>query len=408
MSQKKILIVGAGISGATAARLLAEAGHKVLVIDRRKHIAGNLFDQRTPDGTLIHQYGPHLWHTSNATVQRWVDRFTEWHIHNHWVEAILPNGRRTPLPVNYQTVEDVFEAELIARYGMNYRARIHIPHFLKSLTVHHENPTNGRELMESKIGKDLTELFFARYTQKMWDMSLDDLPASIVARVGARDNYHSAKLNGYFTDEWQYVPKDGYTSMIGNMLEHNNITVALGTDRRELAPFKEDGLVFGEFEDGFDTIFTCEPLDEMYDCDLGPLKWRSIKFHTQKVEIPRISKTPVTNFTHTGPLTRFTEWKNIPGHEGNDPNITWITYEEPCDYTENDMERYYPVKTAGEIDENRELWKKYRDRAEADGYILLGRLANYCYIDMHQAVASALAAAEKYLKGTTVENGNDF
>jgi UDP-galactopyranose mutase len=401
---KKILVVGAGFSGATVARTLAEAGHDVLVIDRRNHIAGNAFDYQTGDGTRIHKYGPHLWHTSNQKVQTWASRFTTWLEHRHWVEALLPNGTRSPLPVNYQTVEDVFAKELIAAYGANYVPEIHIPEFLETLKVEHPTIENGRQLMESKIGKVLTELFFARYTEKMWGLTLDQLPESIAARVGAREDMLPAPLNGYFKDTWQKVPENGYTNMVENILNHPNITLRLLTDRRNLPQFCNGGYITPYLgpafnaETKFDAVFTSEPLDEMYDCDLGPLKWRSIRMHVENVRMPKISNASVTNFTHTGPYTRMTEWKNIPGHAGRDPHTTWVTTEEPCDYTENNMERYYPVKTVGDVDENRELWKKYRDRAEAEGYILIGRCANYAYLDMHQAISSALAAAEGWLE----------
>lgn len=396
---KKILVVGAGFAGATMARKLAEAGMKILVIDRRPHIAGNAYDYRTEDGTRIHLYGPHLWHTSNQKVQDWVSQFTEWTPHFHWVEALLNDGQRVPLPVNWNTVETIFASQLIQAYGPNYVPHIHIPEFLETLRRGNaDEASNGRELMEAKIGTELTELFFARYTKKMWGMDLSELPASIAARVGARENMDIARNNGYFNDTYQAVPKDGYEKLVSNMLEHDNITVLLGTDRLELSQFGGD-LVVGDFEDPFHQVFTSEALDEMYNCDLGPLKWRSIKMHTQMVPMPKISDAPVTNFTNTGPFTRVTEWKNIPGHEGSDPNITWITTEEPCDYTDNHMERYYPVKSVGAIDENRELWKKYNERAIADGFIPIGRVARYLYLDMHQVISSTMAQADEFLKG---------
>lgn len=405
MTQKKILVVGAGFSGATVARTLAEAGMKVLVIDARNHLAGNAFDQETIDGTRIHKYGPHLWHTSNEKVQEWASRWTEWYEHRHWVEALLPDGTRTPLPVNYRTVEDVFIGELIALYGGNYVPEIHIPEFLETLKKDHEFASNGRQLMEAKIGVELTELFFARYTKKMWNMTLDELPAAIAARVGAREDYSPARMNGYFTDKYQMVPRKGYTSMVENILNHHNITVRLCTSRKDLPQYATPGEYMIPYlgpdfnhDTVFDQVFTSEPLDEMYNCDLGPLEWRSIKFHTVQVMTPRISEASVTNFTHEGPYTRMTEWKNLPGHEGKNPHITWITTEEPCDYRDNRMERYYPVKSAEEVDPNRELWKKYRDRAVADGFIPISRVARFAYLDMHQAISAAMATAEDYLQ----------
>lgn len=405
-----ILVVGAGFAGATAARLLAEAGHEVLVIDKRDHIAGNAYDYVNEHGIRVHKYGPHLWHTSNDEVQEWASRFTEWVSYEHYVEALLPDGRYTPLPINNYTIEDVFEDEFMdwcIQNGFDYSNDndFVLPGaheaFLNSLLIKPEGDiTNSEQHVLSSVGRRLCDLFFAPYTKKMWGLGLDELPAAVASRiptsVGSYDGRYFPK------DKHQVLPKRGYTKMIENILDHPLISVQLRTTRQQfMDPFlsvhwqQKTGFCPTEF----DHIFTSEPIDTYFDCSLGELPWRSIKMHTYTVPVPSLLPAPVVNFTHNGPHTRVTEWKHLPGH-GENPYVTTLTVEEPMDYRDNNMERYYPVRTSQKDCPHRALYRKYRDMAQAlENVTFIGRCGRYVYTDMAPCIASTMSQVRKFLNG---------
>lgn len=400
----KALVVGAGFAGAVVARELAEAGWQVLVVDSRSHIAGNAYDYVNEHGIRVHKYGPHLWHGNSDVAQDWVSRFTEWLPYHHWVRAMLPNGSTVPLPINRDTIETVFARELAEAYGPNYLDDWQLEEFMEKKLAPFADVeiTNSRQHVEASVGKELCELFFAPYTKKMWGMDLSDLPTSVAARIPTkmdRDPFYFPK------DKHQYLPKDGYTAIFEKIFAHPNITVKLNTRRQELLQFSASysypGVLGPEWDSAkFDAVFTSEPIDTYYECCYGELPWRSIKCHTYNVPVPGVLDAPVINFTHDGPHTRATEWKQLPGH-GNNPHWTTITVEEPCDYKDNNFERYYPVKTSHEVDPNRETYKKYRALAKEDGVHFIGRCGRYVYTDMQPCVNSTLAQVRKFLAGDT-------
>lgn len=330
-----ILIVGAGFSGAVIARELADKGYKIVIIDKRDHIAGNAYDFDNELGIKIHKYGPHLFHTNNKTVFDWLSNYTEWTPYRHKVKAILSDGRYVTLPINKETKTIVGEENII-------------------------------------------DTFIRPYSEKMWGMKLEELDPQIINRVPIRDDYNEY----YFpNDEYQFMPKNGFTELFKNILNHPNINVKLNTS-------------FEKFmEDDYDFIFNSMPIDEYYDFCYGELPYRSIKFTNINIPTPKILPETVVNFTHYGPYTRVTEWKNIPGH-GTTKEWTTLTYEEPCDYKENNMERFYPVKDMDGI--NRALYKKY-ELIINKKVTFIGRMGMYVYLDMHQCVSSALSIAYNFL-----------
>jgi UDP-galactopyranose mutase len=335
MKRNKILIVGAGFSGATIARLLAEANLQITVIEKRSHIAGNAYDYTNDIGIREHKYGPHIFHTNNEKVFTFLSRFTEWSAYKHKVKAILPNGEYVTLPVNRATANIV-----------------------------------GKE--------NIIEIFFRPYTKKMWGIDVEEIDPDVLNRVSIRDDDNEY----YFpTDAYQFMPTDGYTELIRKMLDHPSITIK--TDM----PFDKS------MENDFDFIFNSMPIDEYFSYQFGELPYRSIKFHTVTLPNPFILPTATVNFTHTGPYTRITEWKHFPNH-GNNACFTTLTYEEPCDYKDNDFERYYPVKDIKGI--NRELFRKYAALTPKN-MIFIGRCGKYAYLDMHQAVSSSMAIAADFI-----------
>lgn len=410
----KILVVGAGFAGATVARELAEAGHQVLVIDARNHVAGNAHDFVNEHGIRVHRYGPHIWHTSNDEVQEWASRFTEWIPYEHRVEAQLADGSFVPLPINNRTLEHIFGEELEAwaianhmRYGDRWDGFwIHdeaYPGFLDTLRVPHAEITNSRQHVENAVGKKLCDLFFAPYTKKMWGLELDELPASVAARIPTNVSAEALESRYFPKDKHQYLPKDGYTKMVQNILSHPNIDVRLCTRRKDLIQFGATyhyPYVVDRMWDNvtFDHVFTSEPIDTFFDCQLGELPWRSIKMHTYTVPVMKVLPTPVVNYTNDGPFTRITEWKRLPGH-GDNPQWTTLTAEEPCDYRDNHMERYYPVKSSDVNDPNRALYRRYCEMADAlPNVTFIGRCGTYQYLDMWMVIAQSLKIAKTFLK----------
>lgn len=332
----RILVVGAGFSGAVVARECAAAGHLVKVIDKRDHIGGNAYDYIDDNGIRIHKYGPHLFHTNNEKVVQWLSQFTEWVPYQHKVKAQLNDGTYVTLPVNKETKEIVGEENVL-------------------------------------------DIFFRPYTKKMWGKSLDELDPSIINRVPIRDDDNEL----YFpNDEYQMMPKNGYTEIFKNILNHSNIEVECNVEFHQ------------SMEEEYDYVFNSMPIDMYFNYDYGELPYRSIKFHNIVLQQPKVLPTATVNFTHDGPYTRVTEWKNIPAHGEND-YTTVLTYEEPCDYKDNDYERYYPVKDIEGT--NRETYKKYKERVNEDKMTFIGRCGMYVYVDMHQAISSALATARRFL-----------
>lgn len=328
---QRVLVVGAGFTGAVIARELADAGVRVDVLEERDHLGGNAYDEIDAHGIRVHCYGPHLFHTSNMRVVAWLSRFTDWLPYRHRVKALLADGRHVTLPVNRETA--------------------------------------------AIVGADhVLDVFYRPYSRKMWGLELEALDPSIIARVPVRDDLNE----DYFPDDtFQALPKDGYTAMFERILTHDRIKVHLGT--RYLRGM----------EDGYVHCFNSMPIDAYFDFSLGELPYRSIRFHTVTLPTPRALPSVTVNFTHDGPHTRVTEWKLLPGH-GENPYFTTLTFDEPCDYRDNRMQRYYPVKDASGA--NRALAARYRSMLDPR-MTFVGRCGTYAYLDMHQAVSHALAVA---------------
>lgn len=333
--KNKILVVGSGFAGSTISNILAENGYKIDLIDKRDHIGGNAYDYEHPSGIRIHKYGPHIFHTNNYRVVNFLSRFTNWIPYKHKVKALLENGEFVTFPPNKETFE--------------------------------------------KIGaENIEKVLFRPYSKKMWGLSLDKLDKSIINRIPIRKD-----LNEFYfpKDKFQKMPENGYTKLFENLLDNPSINLKLNTEFDK------------SMEKNYHHIFNSMPIDEYYEFKYGELPYRSIKFHHKIVNKQNVFPTAQINFTDKKKFTRVIEWKNFPLH-GNSKN-TILTYEEPCDYKDNYMERYYPVKDLE--GENRNLYNKY-SRIKNKKTTFIGRCGMYVYIDMHQAVSSSMATANKFLK----------
>jgi UDP-galactopyranose mutase len=372
----RILVVGAGFAGTVYARELAEAGHHVEVVDKRPHVAGNAYDEVLDDGMRVHRYGPHLLHTNNARVVNWLKRFEAFIPYEHHVSALLPSGVLAPLPVNRTTVNLVF--------GVCLQTERQMAAFLESVAIPCEAPRNAAEYLVSRIGTRLTDLFFRPYTKKMWEMDLEEMDVAVVKRIPLR---HDDEDRYFPSDRFQLLPQAGYAAVVHAILDHKTIRVSTGTrfDKAMLA--------------GFDFCFNSMPVDEYFDLALGPLPYRSIRFH-HRAEPSNygLGTTSVVNFTDTGRFTRQTDWSRLPAHVQWETGKKTVTLEEPCDYKDNDFERYYPVKTHDR--RNEALYERYKELAEKEPKLrFIGRCGTYQYLDMDQVINQSLQGARAWIAG---------
>ena len=370
----RILIVGCGFAGTTFARELADAGWAVDIIDQRPHIAGNAYDEIDPNGIRIHRYGPHLFHTSNRKVFEWVTRFGEFVRYEHRVQALLPDGRCVALPINRATINDV--------YGLSLNDADAVRAFLQTQAVAIAEPANAAEYLAAKIGKLLSDLFFRPYTKKMWGLDLEDMDAAVVKRIPLRYDTEDR----YFPDDgFQIMPRLGYLHLFETMLDHPLIRVHLNQSF--------DAVMLQDYYHCFNSM----PIDAYFDYRIGHLPYRSIRFHHQTVPFDHGRGSAATiNFTDSGPLTRETDWTRIQGHVALQGESKTITQEEPCDYTENNHERYYPVKTSD--GRYQALYRRYKAfAAEIKNVTFIGRCGTYQYLDMHQVINQSLAQASDWI-----------
>lgn len=355
------LIVGAGYAGSVLAERLARVGNKkVLIIDKRNHIAGNAYDHYNEDGILVHKYGPHIFHTNSKDVFDYLSRFTEWHNYQHKVLASV-DGQMVPMPINLNTINSL--------YGLNLSSA-DVEDFFASRAEEVKKVTTSEDVVVSKVGRELYEKFFRGYTRKMWELDPSELDASVTARVPTRTN----KDDRYFTDTYQAMPLHGYTRMFETMLSHPNIKIMLNTSYQEIM----DEISYKKL------IFT-GPVDEYFNYCYGKLPYRSIEFKFDTLNKENFQPTGTVNYPNDYAFTRITEFKHLTGQESTK---TSIVYEFP----KAEGDPYYPIPKP----ENGLLYKKYQALADQlSNTYFVGRLATYKYYNMDQVVAQALATFKK-------------
>ena len=359
------VIVGAGLFGATFANLAKKDGKKVLVIDRRNHIAGNIYTEEI-EGIQVHKYGAHIFHTDYKDVWEYVNSFVEFNRYTNSPVARIGNEIYN-LPFNMNTFskmwDDVFTPEDAMR---------HIEEEKKE--IDHE-PTNLEEQAISLVGRTIYEKLIKGYTEKQWNRSCTELPAFIIKRLPVRLTYD----NNYFNDKYQGIPIGGYTKLVEKMLE--GIEVKLDTN------FFDN---IDEYKSMATKIVYTGPIDEYFNYSLGELDWRSLRFDTQILDEVNHQGNAVVNYTgHEVDYTRVIEHKHFE-FDTTSPK-TVVTYEYPADY-EKGMEKYYTVND----DKNNELADKYRELASKESNVIFGgRLAEYKYYDMDDVIKSAFETYKK-------------
>ena len=363
MKQYDYLIVGAGLFGATFANLAKKDGKKVLVIDKRNHIAGNVYTEEI-EGINVHKYGAHIFHTDYKDVWNYVNSFVEFNRYTNSPIARIGNEVYN-MPFNMNTFSkiwnDVFTPEDALR---------HIEEEKKE--IDHE-PTNLEEQAISLVGRTIYEKLIKGYTEKQWNRKCTELPSFIIKRLPVRLTYD----NNYFNDRYQGIPIGGYTKLVEKMLE--GIEVKLDTD------FFNN---IDEYKELASTIVYTGPLDEYFNYKLGKLEYRSLKFDTKIIDTNNYQGNAVVNYTgHEVDYTRVIEHKHF---EYGNQDKTVITFEYPADYIEG-MEKYYTVND----DKNNILAEQYRELSKKENNVIFGgRLAEYKYYDMDDVIKSAFDTYE--------------
>ncbi|BDR55336.1 UDP-galactopyranose mutase [Bombiscardovia apis] len=377
-----LVIVGAGLFGLTVAQQAVEAtGARVQIIDVRDHIGGNAYSYKDEEtGAEIHQYGAHLFHTSNKRVWDYTNRFTEFTDYNHRVYT-THKGEVFPLPINLGTINQFFHAHYTPA-----QAKALIQEQAGELAG--TDPENLNDQGISLIGRPLYEAFIKNYTAKQWQTDPSELPASIIKRLPVRFNYD----NHYFKDTWEGLPKDGYTAWFERMIDDPRISVSLSTDFFDSSqPFNRDALV------GKVPVVYTGPVDRYFDYQLGELKWRTVEFKEQRYNEDDHFGCPVMNFSDSDvPYTRAIEFKNFNPERYEEQNHErTVVWEEYSRFASKGDEPYYPINTA----EDRSLYTQYKELAEKQPQVVFGgRLGTYAYYDMHQVINSALVAFEKQIE----------
>src|SRR5918992_974552 len=356
------MIVGAGFAGSVLAeRLAVGSGKRVLLIDRRPHIAGNAYDYYDDAGVLVHLYGPHIFHTNSQQIADYLSRFTKWRPYEHRVLAHT-DGLLVPIPINRTTINRLYNLDLTPD---------EVEAFLAARAEPVDVVRTSEDVVISKVGRELYRRFFRGYTRKQWGIDPSELDRSVTSRVPTR----TCDDDRYFNDSFQMMPLHGYTRMFENMLDHSNIKIMLNTDFCEIAA-----------DVRYDKLIYTGPIDEYFDFQYGKLPYRSLDFKHETQNQEWFQPVAVVNYpSEDVPYTRITEYKHLTGQTHRK---TSISYEFPC----SEGDPYYPIPKA----ENQALHRKYLALAQQSPNVeFVGRLGTYRYYNMDQVVAQALTTYDK-------------
>jgi len=351
-------IVGAGFAGAVMAeRIASQLNKKVLVVEKRNHIGGNAYDEYDEHGILVHRYGPHIFHTNSKEVFDYLSQFTEWRFYEHKVLAKI--GKELyPIPINRLTLNKL--------YKLNLTSEKEVAEYYDSVRENRYPVKNSEDIIVNQVGVDLFEKFFKNYTKKQWNLEPKELAPSVCGRIPVRTNDDCR----YFTDKYQFMPKEGYTKMFELMLKHKNIEILLNTDYKSVV----DGIEY-------DKMIYSGPIDYFFDYKYGKLPYRSIRFEWETYKREYYHFAAVVNHVDFDiPFTRVTEYKYLTEQSSVYTSIS-------KEYPQLEGEPYYPVHT----EKNKKLFNAYYEETKMLKNVLFcGRLGVYKYYNMDQVVANSL------------------
>jgi UDP-galactopyranose mutase len=352
------LIVGAGFAGSVMAeRLASQLNKKILIVEKRNHIAGNAYDEIDDYGILVHRYGPHIFHTNSKEVFDYLSQFTEWIKYEHKVLAKIGN-ELYPIPINRFTINKL--------YNLNLKTDEEVLNYFENVKEKRFPILNSEDLIVNQVGYDLFEKFFKNYTKKQWNLEPKELSPLVCGRIPIRTNDDCR----YFNDKYQFMPKDGYTKVFEKMLNHKNIEVILNTDYKTIINSAK-----------FDKIIYTGPIDYYFDYMFGKLLYRSIRFEFKNLKQNIFQETAQVNYVDNSvDYTRVIEHKLLNQQKSDSTTISF-------EYPQQNGEPYYPTPT----EENRNQYLLYKKESKnLNNIIFCGRLAEYQYYNMDQVVANTL------------------
>jgi len=362
MKKYDFLIVGSGFAGSVSARELAELGYKVLIIDKRDHIGGNAYDYYDKFGNLVHKYGPHIFHTNSKKIFTYLSRFTEWRYYSHMVK-VSDKNQLYPFPINRLTLNQFFKINL---------KESEVNDFIQSKLIKLNKIKNSEDYLFSVIGKELTDVFFRGYTKKQWSLDLSELDKSVAARIPFRSSDDSR----YFSDRYQYMPKNGYSQLFSNLLNHQNIKIELGFNFDEKVKSIAKKIIY------------TGPVDSYFNYKYGKLPYRSLEFKHKNMDHSNFQSVGTINFPNQETYTRITEFSHLTG-------ITTKKTAIVKEYPTSKGDPYYPIPN----ETNKLLYQKYYELCKSeDNTFFIGRLAQYKYYNMDQVIASALSFINREFK----------
>lgn len=356
-----VVVIGAGLYGATFARICKDAGKSVLVIDERSHIGGNVYDEKI-DGITVQKYGAHIFHTSNEEVWNFINKYTSFKPFINEVKAFY-KGKKYSLPFNMNTFQEIYNCRTIedAKKIIKEKTEKYVDNV----------PKNLEEQALKLVGDDIYKILIKGYTEKQWMKDCKELPPEIITRLPLRFEFN----NNYFNDKYQGIPSEGYTTLINNLLK--GIDVKLNTKTKNL---------IGKYN------VYCGKIDEFFDYCFGKLEYRTVKFENEKKSKEYEQDRAVVNYTDIDvPYTRIIEHKYFLDEKSNN---TIITYEYPIEYSDDKIP-FYSINNK----KNNELYEKYKNKASNIKNLLIsGRLGKYKYFDMDDVIELAIKEAKEYLK----------
>ncbi|MED3664710.1 UDP-galactopyranose mutase [Geobacillus stearothermophilus] len=378
------VIIGTGFAGSVLAeRIATQLNKKVLMIEKRNHIGGNAYDSYDSQGILIHNYGPHIFHTKVKKVWDYLSNFTDWHLYHHKVLGVI-DGQKVPIPFNLNSINQVFpknlaerlEKKLIENFGYNKKVPI--------LKLREVEDTDLKFLADY-----IYEKVFLGYTTKQWGVTPEELDPSVTGRVPV----YISRDDRYFQDPYQGMPKEGYTKLFERMLDHENIKILLNTDYKEVLQFNfetGEASLFGQKFRG--QIIYTGPIDYFFDYKFGQLPYRSLNFVFEQFNQEQVQEVGTVNYPNDYNFTRITEFKHLTNQSSDK---TTIVKEFSQEYIPGENIPYYPIKN----ENNLELYRLYKKEARKyENLIFIGRLAEYQYYDMDMVVAKALKLFEERIQ----------